>query len=474
MKNTSTTIDPSTDTICAPATPDGQGGVGIVRVSGPNAKKIALTVTGAVPKDRSLRYSSFHNPSGLLVDQGLSVIFEAPNSYTGEDVLELHGHGGQYVQQNILTAVLTSGARLATPGEFSERAFLNNKIDLTQAEAIAEIINANSNRGAMLAAKTLNGEFSHQINTFLQELIALRVEVEASIDFSDENIDFISEKKVIQRLTTVSQQIEKLVLSGRQGALLKNGLNVVLAGPPNAGKSSLLNILSKEDTAIVTPVAGTTRDLLNQRVLIDDIPVNITDTAGLLATNEPIEKIGINRAKTAIEQADQIILVLDVNDAQLNENLCAEDLLPPEIANQPGLLEKTTLVMNKIDLSDSLKPRITTMRSTFSDEFFNINCIYLSLKESNGVEYLINEIKNKAGLTDVTENIFVAKERQLIALENSLKLIGKASDQLSKDCILELIAEDLRLAQQSLASITGDFRSDDLLAEIFSNFCIGK
>ena len=272
----------------------------------------------------------------------------------------------------------------------------------------------------------------------------------------------------------MSQQIEKLVLSGRQGALLKNGLNVVLAGPPNAGKSSLLNILSKEDTAIVTPVAGTTRDLLNQRVLIDDIPVNITDTAGLRATNEQIEKIGINRAKTAIEQADQIILVLDVNDAQLNENLCAEDLLPPEIANQPGLLEKTTLVMNKIDLSDSLKPRITTMRSTFSDEFFNINCIYLSLKESNGVEYLINEIKNKAGLTDVTENIFVAKERQLIALENSLKLIGKASDQLSKDCILELIAEDLRLAQQSLASITGDFRSDDLLAEIFSNFCIGK
>lgn len=474
MKNTSSFLAPSTETICAPATPDGKGGVGIVRVSGSKAKLIAQAITGSVPKDRTLEYSSFYDSEGLLIDRGLAVIFERPNSYTGEDILELHGHGGHYVQQNILATVLKHGARLANPGEFSERAFLNNKIDLIQAEAIADIISASSNRGAMLAAKTLNGEFSQHINMLLRELIALRVEVEASIDFSDENIDFITEKNVVKRLLAVSQQVEELVITGRQGAVLKNGLNVVIAGPPNAGKSSLLNVLSKEDTAIVTPIAGTTRDLLNERLIIDDIPINITDTAGLRATNDPIEQAGIKRAKTAILQADHIILVLDANDIKQNSRFCFKNLLPAEIANRPKLLEKTLIVMNKIDLSDTPEPKVSNVKLTFPEGFFDLTCIYLSAKESIGIENLKKEIKNRSGITDVTENIFVARERQLIALKDGLKLIKKAFDQLSNDRTLELIAEDLRLAQQCLSLITGDFSSNDLLGEIFSSFCIGK
>ena len=474
MKDTSSLVTPFTETICAPATPDGQGGVGIVRVSGPKAKIIAQAITGSVPKNRTLEYSSFYDDAGLLIDRGLAVIFESPNSYTGEDILELHGHGGQYVQQNILATVLKRGARLANPGEFSERAFLNNKIDLIQAEAIADIISASSNRGAMLAAKTLSGEFSQHINILLHELIALRVEVEASIDFSDENIDFITEKNVVNRLMAVSQQVEKLVITGRQGAILKNGLNVVIAGPPNAGKSSLLNVLSKEDTAIVTPIPGTTRDLLNEKLVIDNIPVNITDTAGLRATNDPIEQAGIKRARTAILHADHIILVLDANDIKQNSNFCIKELLPAEIATQPKLLEKTLIVMNKIDLLDASEPKVDNVKLEFSTSFFELTCIYLSAKESIGIENLKKEIKNRSGLTDVTENIFVARERQLIALKDGLKLIKKASDQLSKDRTLELIAEDLRLAQQCLSLITGDFSSDDLLGKIFSNFCIGK
>lgn len=474
MKNTSPLVKPSTETICAPATPDGQGGVGIVRVSGPKAKIIAQAITGSVPKNRTLEYSSFYNSAGLLIDRGLAVIFERPNSYTGEDILELHGHGGHYVQQNILATVLERGARLANPGEFSERAFLNNKIDLIQAEAIADIISASSNRGAMLAAKTLTGEFSQHINILLHELIALRVEVEASIDFSDENIDFITEKNVISRLLTVSQQIKKLVITGRQGAVLKNGLNVVIAGPPNAGKSSLLNALSKEDTAIVTPIAGTTRDLLNEKLVIDDIPINITDTAGLRATTDPIEQAGIKRAKTAILQADHIILVLDANVIKQTSNFRVIEMLPDEITNQPKLLEKTLIVMNKIDLSDAQEPKVTNVKLMLSNDFFDLTCIYLSAKESNGIEKLEKEIKIRSGLTDVTENIFVARERHLIALRDGLKLVEKASDQLSENRELELIAEDLRLAQQCLSIITGDFSSDDLLGEVFSNFCIGK
>ena len=474
MKNTQSPLAPSTETICAPATPDGQGGVGIVRVSGSKAKVIAKAITGAVPKNRTLEYSSFYDSAGLLIDRGLAVIFERPNSYTGEDVLELHGHGGYHVQQNILSAVLKHGARLANPGEFSERAFLNNKIDLIQAEAIADIISANSSRGAMLAAKTLKGEFSHRINILLDELIALRVEVEASIDFSDEDIDFITEKNVVNRLMAVSQQIEELIINGRQGAVLKNGINVVIAGPPNAGKSSLLNVLSKEDTAIVTPIAGTTRDLLNEKLIIDDIPINVTDTAGLRATNDPIELEGIERAKTAIQQADHIVLVLDANGIKQNLSFCIEDLLPTEIADQPKLLEKTLIVMNKIDLSNSPEPKITNVKLEFAADFFDIKCIYLSAKESIGIENLKKEITGKCRLIDVSENIFVARERQLIALTDSIKLVNKASNQLLTDCILELIAEDLRLAQQCLSRITGDFKSDDLLGEIFSNFCIGK
>ena len=474
MNDTSSLLASSIETICAPATPDGQGGVGIVRVSGPKAKLIAKAITGSVPKNRTLEYSSFYDSEGLLIDRGLAVIFEHPNSYTGEDILELHGHGGYYVQQNILITVLKCGARLANPGEFSERAFLNNKIDLIQAEAIADIIGANSSRGAMLAAKTLKGEFSQHINVLLKELIALRVEVEASIDFSDENIDFITEKNVVNRLATVSQQIEKLIINGRQGAVLKNGINVVIAGPPNAGKSSLLNVLSQEDTAIVTPIAGTTRDLLNEKIIIDDIPINITDTAGLRSTDDPIEYAGIERAKNAIEQADHIILVLDANDIKQTSSSSAEKLFPSEIANQPKLLEKTLIIMNKIDLSNEPKPKVTNEKMTFFKNVFDFKCIYLSAKESIGIENLKIEIKNKSQLTDVTENMFIAKERQLAALKDSLELIETASVQLAKNRTLDLIAEDLRLAQQCLGRITGDFKSDDLLGEIFSNFCIGK
>ena len=328
--------------------------------------------------------------------------------------------------------------------------------------------------GAMLAAKTLKGEFSQHINVLLKELIALRVEVEASIDFSDENIDFITEKNVVNRLATVSQQIEKLIINGRQGAVLKNGINVVIAGPPNAGKSSLLNVLSQEDTAIVTPIAGTTRDLLNEKLIIDDIPINITDTAGLRSTDNPIEYAGIERAKTAIEQADHIILVLDANDIKQTSSSSAEKLFPSEIANQPKLLEKTLIIMNKIDLSNEPKPKVTNEKMTFFKNVFDFKCIYLSAKESIGIENLKIEIKNKSQLTDVTENMFIARERQLAALKDSLELIETASIQLATNRTLDLIAEDLRLAQQCLGRITGDYRSDDLLGEIFSNFCIGK
>lgn len=451
------------DTIAAIATAQGKGGVGIVRVSGKLAQHIGLTLSKReVLKPRYAHYGVWYNQHNDVLDQGILLYFPAPHSFTGEDVLELQGHGGPIVLDLLLENCIALGARQANPGEFSERAFLNDKIDLAQAEAIADLIDASSKQAAQNALRSLQGEFSKKIHQLTENLISLRIYVEAAIDFPEEEIDFLSEGNVLTKVKALQQQIKQVEQEASQGTLLRDGMNVVIAGLPNAGKSSLLNALSGHEIAIVTDIEGTTRDLLKEHIHIDGMPLHITDTAGLRDTDDPIEKIGVDRALAAINQADRILLVVDSTKPESNDPL---SIWPQFLSPKPSN-EKVTIIFNKADLSK--KP----VEQTINQEQYVT--IHLSAKTDQGIDLLREHLKYCMGYQQTLESSFSARRRHLQAIQQANEAIEHGIEQLITLGAGELLAEDLRQAQQVLGTITGEFTSDDLLGKIFTSFCIGK
>ncbi|WKJ91223.1 tRNA uridine-5-carboxymethylaminomethyl(34) synthesis GTPase MnmE [Methylomonas montana] len=442
------------DTIAAIATPPGNGGVGIIRISGPAAPGIAENLTGKIlPKPRYAQFSNFLDADGYVIDSGLLLYFAAPASFTGEQVLELQGHGGSVVLDMLLRRVLELGARLANPGEFSQRAFLNNKIDLAQAEAIADLISSGTEQAVRSAQQSMQGVFSEQINELIDELIELRVFIEAAIDFVDEEIDFLGDGVVAGRIQRLQAKLAEICKTAQQGRLLHDGMTVVLAGKPNAGKSSLLNALAGHDAAIVTDIAGTTRDVLRERIQLDGMPLHVIDTAGLHDSDNPVEQEGIRRARQEIAKADQILLLIDSTDT---DSASLDDSLPANIA--------ITKVFNKIDLVGGQARAAQTPQGTE---------IHLSIKHRLGLDLLRQHLKQSMGFTESADNVFVARTRHIQALQQAAQAVDSAAEQLRHQAH-ELVAEELRQAQTSLSAITGEFTSDDLLGEIFSNFCIGK
>jgi len=459
-----------TDTIAAIATAPGRGGVGIVRVSGPKAKDIALAMLGFEPKVRYAHYCPFKDENQQSLDEGLALYFAAPNSFTGEDVFELQGHGGPVVLDFILKRVMALGARAARPGEFSERAFLNDKMDLTQAEAIADLIDSASEQAARCAVRSLQGAFSKRVHELVDSLIALRIYVEASIDFPEEEIDFLSDGKVEKDLHAVMSNLKQVMQEANQGSLLREGMSVVIAGRPNAGKSSLLNALAGRETAIVTHIAGTTRDVLREHIHIDGMPLHIIDTAGLREASDEVERIGIQRAWDEIKQADRVLLVVDSTETQ---SLDPHDIWAEFVDKLPHP-ERITVVRNKVDL--------TNETSGFSESDNKDNqpspVVRLSTldvsKDGVGIQELREHLKTIMGYNATSEGGFIARRRHIEALIKASDFLESGLDQLLGASAGELLAEDLRMAQNSLNEITGVFTSDDLLGKIFGSFCIGK
>lgn len=445
------------DTIAALATPPGRGGVGIVRVSGPKARAIAEAITGKSLKPRYAHYGPFFGENGEVLDQGIALFFPGPHSFTGEDVLELQGHGGPVIMEWLLRRVLALGARPAEPGEFSRRAFLNDKLDLTQAEAIADLINASTEQAAKSALKSLQGEFAAAVDELVDSLIHLRMYVEAAIDFPEEEIDFLTDGKVMGELSQLETQLTQLLAQAKQGALLQEGMTVVILGRPNAGKSSLLNALSGRESAIVTDIAGTTRDAIREAIQIDGLPLHIIDTAGLRETADQVEQIGIARAWAAIEQADHVLVVVPAIEEIAPEDQAILAKLPPHLP--------VTLVRNKIDLV-GIEPHVSHEGERM--------VIWLSAKQRQGLDLLKAHLKQAMGYEQTTEGVFMARRRHVEALQHALAYLKQGHQNLEQFAAGELLAEDLRQAQQALEAITGRFTSDDLLGEIFSNFCIGK
>ncbi|OOF36248.1 tRNA uridine-5-carboxymethylaminomethyl(34) synthesis GTPase MnmE [Rodentibacter heidelbergensis] len=450
------------ETIVAQATAPGRGGIGILRVSGPLATHVAQLVLGKCPTPRMADYLPFKDADGTLLDQGIALYFKAPHSFTGEDVLELQGHGGQVVLDLLLKRILQiEGIRLARPGEFSEQAFLNDKLDLAQAEAIADLIDATSEQAARSALKSLQGEFSHKINALVDSVIYLRTYVEAAIDFPDEEIDFLADGKIEANLRNIIEQLDAVRREAKQGSILREGMKVVIAGRPNAGKSSLLNALAGREAAIVTEIAGTTRDVLREHIHIDGMPLHIIDTAGLRDATDEVERIGISRAWTEIEQADRIILMLDSHDPDSQD---LEKVRSEFLAKLPTTIP-VTIVRNKIDLTDE-------QEGLTEENGYQI--IRLSAQTHQGVQLLRDHLKQAMGFQMGTEGGFLARRRHLEALEKAAEHLQSGLFQLTTFHAGELLAEELRLVQAHLSEITGQFTSDDLLGNIFSSFCIGK
>jgi len=443
-------------TIAAVATPAGRGGIGIVRVSGPAVPDIARALLGSLPAPRHATLARFRDAAGESIDEGLVLYFPAPHSFTGEAVLELHGHGGAVVMDLLLARACALGARPARPGEFSERAFLNGKLDLAQAEAVADLIDAGSRDAARSALASLTGEFSRHIHALVEGLIALRTHIEAALDFPEEEIDFLADRSLGEKLDGLNRRLDELLAQAKQGALLHDGMTLVIAGPPNAGKSSLLNALACADTAIVSDVPGTTRDLVRERLTLDGLPLHVLDTAGLRDTHDPIETEGMRRAHEAMTRADRILLLVDDQNAPEEEIGRLRARLP---AGQP-----VTLVRNKIDL---------TARPPAIDGTEGLEQVSLSARTGAGLDLLREHLKSVMGFRPAGEGQFMARRRHLEALAHARTALEQAGVELQARRG-ELAAEQLRLAQQRLGVITGEFGADELLGRIFSSFCIGK
>lgn len=461
-------------TIVAIATAAGRGGVGIVRISGSAARQIGETIIGkALPAPRQVMLAAFRDATGQVLDEGLVLLFAAPHSYTGEDVLELQGHGGRVVLEALVARVVELGARRANPGEFTQRAFLNDKLDLAQAEAVADLIDAGSLAAAHAAVRSLQGEFSAAVQGLVEALIELRVWVEAAIDFPEEEIDFLADRTLIARLDALRARFATVLRSARQGRLLRDGMTVVIAGRPNAGKSSLLNALAGHEAAIVTPLAGTTRDVLREQIAIDGMPLHVIDTAGLRGAHEGaadvVEAEGIRRARVEMTRADRILFVIDgAADPAAEAYLQERASLPPGVP--------VTLLLNKRDVmaeasADSASPRTFQRMATKADVDVALG---ISAKTGTGLDALRQHLKDCMGYETAGEGAVSARARHIEALQRAERHAETAFKQLTVSRAGELLAEELRIAQTALGEITGEFHADDLLGRIFGSFCIGK
>ncbi len=447
----------NTDTIVAVATPAGRGAVGVVRLSGPRAAEIAAQLCGTLPPPRMSGLRHFKDADGSAIDQGLVLRFLAPHSFTGEDVVELQGHGGTVVLHALVAAACAHGARIARPGEFSERAFLNNRLDLAQAEAIADLIDAGTRDAARAALRSLDGALSVRVGALLEELTSLRVFVEGALDFSDEDIDWLADDGLRARVASLSAHLRQLLTEAGRGRRLRDGMTVALTGQPNVGKSTLLNRLAGAEVAIVTDIPGTTRDVLRESIDLDGLPLTLVDTAGLRDSNDPVEREGIRRARIALEQAEAALFIVD---ARIGITADDRQLLAAQPAQLPAVI-----VHNKCDLTDEAPRR-----------WEQDGVVHLSLSAASGagVEALVHELRHLAGLDDGTQRSFSARARHIDALRRTMAFVHDAEQRLLEGADAELAAEELRLAQDALGEITGRVSSDDLLGEIFARFCIGK
>ncbi|MBL4585229.1 MAG: tRNA uridine-5-carboxymethylaminomethyl(34) synthesis GTPase MnmE [Pseudomonadales bacterium] len=454
-----TLLNSDTDTIVAIATPPGRGGIGVIRVSGPASSSIAKTILGFLPEPRKSRYGSFYDTHKNVLDEGIALYFEGPSSFTGEDVLELQGHGGPVVLDMIVQQLVQLGCRMARPGEFSERAFLNNKINLTQAEAIADLIDSSTQQAARSALASLQGVFSNLIDELIEQLVDLRCYLEASIDFPDEDLDLLANDKISPRIKSIQTQLDSTLKQAKQGSLLKDGIQVVIIGKPNAGKSSLLNCLAGSSRAIVTDIAGTTRDLLEEQINIDGLPINFIDTAGLRDPKDAVEQEGINRALKRLETADCVLLL---EDATQQEHQVLEQKYRQQLPENIPIIR----LINKIDLTGAQAGKATTDPEK--------PVIRISAKQNLGIDQLKQYLKEVVGFNNTSESAFTARRRHLESLAQTQQILQNALAQWTVIGAAELLAEDLRGAQKCLEVITGSFSNEDLLDVVFSGFCIGK
>ena len=458
-------------TICAIATAPGRGGVGIIRISGAKTKFIGEDILGFKPKTRHAHTCKFLDYDGSIIDTGIAIFFEGPSSYTGEDLLELHGHGSRPLLNELIKRVVRLGAKMARPGEFTERSFLNGKMDLAQSEAVADLIESSTAQQALSASRTLRGEFSARINKLQTLITQTRINVEASIDFVDEDLELGSQNTRLELLNRCVSELSGILTEAKQGLIINDGIQIVISGYPNSGKSTLLNALAGTDSAIVTAIPGTTRDVLKVEISIEGVPINLTDTAGLRKTIDPIEKEGVKRAQEAMHSADHILFVIDATT--LEENLTnLREIADSFMKNHSLKLDsnnRCTIVINKLDLAEKLELSMTNLQISG----FGVPVIGISAKTKKGIEKIKQHFLDVSGYTPSNQGNFSARERHIDALKIADAHLMKAKE-LSSTVNIELIAEELRLTQQSLGVITGEFTSDDLLGEIFASFCIGK